>query len=94
MGDDWIMPPEPGSAAYSQQVKPYSPPVEFPLVGRLTKHPIAVRAFKTFIQGATAVLMATGAGFFDAELWHAAATGGFAAVISLLNNWASAAEHR
>lgn len=51
-----------------------------------------VRALKTFVQGATAVLLASTIGFFDASIWEAAATGGLAAVVSLLNNWASATE--
>lgn len=51
-----------------------------------------VKAFKTFIQGATAVLLAGTLDLFDASALEAAVTGGFAALISFLNNWASAKE--
>lgn len=51
-----------------------------------------IRAFKTFIQGATAVLLANALDIFDASAWEAAITGGFGAIVSFLNNWSSAAE--
>lgn len=51
-----------------------------------------IRAFKTFIQGATAVLLANALNIFDASALEAAVTGGFGAIVSFLNNWASAAE--
>lgn len=51
-----------------------------------------IRAFKTFIQGATAVLLANALDIFDATAWEAAITGGFGAIVSFLNNWSSAAE--
>lgn len=51
-----------------------------------------IRAFKTFVQGATAVLLANALNIFDASALEAAVTGGFGAIVSFLNNWASAAE--
>lgn len=52
-----------------------------------------VRAFKTFIQGGTGALMASGLlNKLDISVLESAAIGGFAALISFLNNWAAAAE--
>jgi hypothetical protein len=51
-----------------------------------------IRAFKTFVQGATAVLLANALDIFDATAVEAAFTGGFGALVSFVNNWASAAE--
>jgi hypothetical protein len=53
---------------------------------------LLVKAFKTFIQGATAVLLAGTLNLFDTSALEAAWTGGFAALISFANNWASAKE--
>lgn len=52
-----------------------------------------VRAAKTFVQGVTGTLLASGiTPTLDASIIEAALIGGLAAVVSLLNNWASAIE--
>lgn len=50
---------------------------------------IANRAFKTFVQAALAVVVASGSGYLEADVWEAAAVAGGAAVLSFLYNMAS-----
>lgn len=45
---------------------------------------IARRAARTFLQAAVAVLVASGAGYVDAEVWEAAGIAGGAAVLSFV----------
>lgn len=44
------------------------------------------RAARTFLQSALAVLVASGAGFVDVQVWRGAAIAGGAALISWLYN--------
>lgn len=52
-----------------------------------------IRAFKTFIQGATGALLAGGLlEDLNVSVFQSAAVGGYAALVSFAHNWSSAAE--
>lgn len=53
---------------------------------------LTLKSAKTFLQSFTAVLIAAGAGYLNIATVKAAAVAGLAALLSLVNNWASNAE--
>lgn len=82
----------PPSLPFTHQEAPQAIQTEQVMTQSNSWKSFGIRAVKTWVQGATAVLLASSAGMFDATVLEAAMVGGFAAVVSLLNNWASAAE--
>lgn len=58
----------------------------------MTVKSISLRAAKTFLQAALAVLTAAGTGLIDVAVWKAAAVAGIAAVLSYAQNAIAASE--